>query len=333
MIKKIALSLVSAGCLFTWGCAQLVFVRGHEGFEVPQIYKMTAYGTDEINMTQSNFHSSLPDVSPDGTTLAFASEDDSPPGASENIYLMSVDGGERSQLTVGVFQKFFPRWGLKGYSDQIVFSQIRSNFTFRLYLVSTDGGMRMLTDPAQDVSDVGGDIYFSQREETYRVVFVRKYPYPKPGSDLFSIRVDGTGIEQITNTPEVDEDQPVVSLDGRLLAYRAMHTVATADNIRILTVDNWQPVREIKLASPAQINIRGIGWSRSGNRLYVSIEASDVLGVAYTEERAEIFSVKVDGTGQKRLTNNKTVDYWPNGIPCHPLWRPLCSIIDWFSGQ
>ncbi len=332
-MKKIALSLIWAGCLFTCGCAQLVFVRGHEGFEVPQIYRMTAYGAEEVNMTQSNFHSSLPDASPDGTTLVFTSEDDTPPGVSENIYLMSVNDGERSPLTAGAFQKFFPRWGLKGYSDQIVFSQIRSNFTFQLYLVSTGGWVRMLTDPPHDVSDVGGDIYFSQREGTYRVVFVRKYPYPKPGSDLFSIRVDGTGIEQITNSSEVDEEQPVVSPDGRFLAYRARHTVATADNIRILSVDDWEPVREIKLASPAQINIRGIGWSRSGRRLYVSIEASDVQGVTYTEERAEIFSVKVDGTGQKRLTNNKTVDYWPNGIPCHPLWRPLCAVIDWFSGQ
>jgi Tol biopolymer transport system component len=294
---------------------------------------MTAYGTEEGNMTQSNFHSTLPDASPDGTALAFASEDDMPPGVSENIYLMSLDGGERSPLTVGVFQKFFPRWGLKGYSDQIVFSQIRSNLTLQLYLVSTSGWVRMLTNPPHDVSDVGGDIYFSQREGTYRVVFVRKYPYPKPGSDLFSIRVDGTGIEQITNSPEVDEEQPVVSPDGRFLAYRGRHTVATADNIRILTVDNWEPVIEIKLAPPAQINIRGIGWSRSGRRLYVSIEASDVQGVTYTEERAEIFSVKADGTGQKRLTNNKTVDYWPNGIPCALFLRPLCAVIDWFSGQ
>jgi Tol biopolymer transport system component len=333
MMKKIALSLISAGCLFTCGCAQLVFVRGHEAFEVPQIYKMTAYGTEVVNITQNDFHNSVPDVSPDGTTLAFSSEDDMPPGVAENIYLMSVNGGERSPLTSGAFQKFVPRWGMMAYSDQIVFSSVRSNFTRQLYLVSTSGWLRLLTNPVHDVSDVGGDIYFSQREETYRVVFVRKYPYPKPGSDLFSIRVDGTGIEQITNTPEVDEDQPVVSPDGRLLAYRAMHMVAAADNIRILALDDWQPIREIKLASPAQINIRGIGWSRSGRRLYVSIEASDVQGVTYTEERAEIFSVKVDGTGQKRLTNNKTVDYWPNGIPCGLFWRPLCAVIDWFSSQ
>jgi hypothetical protein len=100
-----------------------------------------------------------------------------------------------------------------------------------------------------------------------------------------------------------------------------------------MTVDDWQPVKEIKLTSPAQINIRGIGWSRSGRRLYVSIEASDVQGVTYTEERAEIFSVKMDGTGQKRLTTNKIVDYWPNGVPCALFFQPLCSIIDWFSGQ
>jgi Tol biopolymer transport system component len=332
MMKKMALSLISAGCLFTCGCAQLVFVRGLEVFEVPQIYKMTAYGTEVINITQNNFNSTGPDVSPDGATLAFSSGNIEG-GAAVNLYLMNVNGGERSQLTAGAFQDFLPRWGLRGYSDQIVFSQVRPNFTRRLYLVSTTGWERMLTDPPHDVSDVGGDIYFSQREGTYRVVFARRYPYPKPGSDLFSVRVDGTGIEQITNTPEVDEDQPAVSPDGRLLAYRAMHMAAIADNIRISTVDDWQPVREIKLASPAQINIRGIGWSRSGRRLYVSIEASDVQGVTYTEERAEIFSVKVDGTGQKRLTNNKTVDYWPNGIPCHFLWRPLCGVIDWFSGQ
>jgi Tol biopolymer transport system component len=174
------------------------------------------------------------------------------------------------------------------------------------------------------------ETFTSARERDLQSCVRPKISLSKAGSDLFSIRVDGTGIEQITNSPEVDEEQPVVSPDGRFSPI-GRHTVATADNIRILTVDDWQP-SEIELVAGSDQH-QGIGWSRSGRRLYVSIEASDVLGVTYTEERAEIFSVKADGTGQKRLTNNKTVDYWPNGIPCHPLGRPLCSVIDWFSGQ
>jgi hypothetical protein len=82
------------------------------------------------------------------------------------------------------------------------------------------------------------------------------------------------------------------------------------------------------------MTIRGIGWSRSDRRLYVSMEISDVTGVQFVEDRAEIFSMKLDGSDQKRLTWNSVPDFWPNGIPCRPgIWRFFCAIADAISGE
>ncbi len=58
-----------------------------------------------------------------------------------------------------------------------------------------------------------------------------------------------------------NEDMPVVSHDGRLVAYRAYRFSADTsfEAIRIMMVDNWRPVSEIKLQITDQSNTRGIG--------------------------------------------------------------------------
>ncbi len=64
------------------------------------------------------------------------------------------------------------------------------------------------------------------------------------------------------------------------------------------------------------------------------METSDVSDVQFTEERAEIFSMKLNGADQKRLTKNKVPDYWPNGIPCSPgFWRFPCAFADGITGE
>jgi len=332
--KSLLLFVIFCLVLFT-GCAELVFVRGHESSITPQIYRMRADGTQEVNVTQSVYSSSFPDVSPDGATIAFSSGTIAG-GSVDNVYLIPVNGGERTQLSTGIYQKFCPRWGLNEYGNRIVYTQLGPAGVNRLYIVDTNGAAQLLTNPGPDYSDTTADIYYSVRDSRYKVIFSRTHVTTNR-KRLFFINADGTGeAGMMTKDIHDDEDLPVVSHDGRLVAYRASRFSADTvfEAVRIMTVDDWRLVSEIKLRIPDQINIRGIGWSRSDRRLYVSIETSDVTGIQFTEERAEIFSMKLDGSDHKRLTNNKVPDYWPNGIPCRPgFWQFLCAFADGITGE
>jgi hypothetical protein len=318
------------------GCSpEVVFTRGHDAALTAQIYKMKADGTQEVNITQNAFVSAFPDVSPAGDRIAFSA------GAAEgdafgNVYLMPVSGGQRTQLTAGAFQKAVPRWGLRDYGNRIVYSQFGDGGTRRLYIVDTSGAAYLLTNPGPDYADTSADIFYNPADGLYKVIFSRTH-LPTQRKRLFYINADGTGgAHMVSKDIHDDEEMPVVSRNGRFVAYRASRNTADTffEAIRVMTVNDWQRVSEVMLRVPDQINIRGIGWSRGDRRLYVSMETSDVTGVQFTEERAEIFSMTVHGADQKRLTKNKVPDTWPNGVPCSPgFWQFQCGLIDAMTGE
>jgi Tol biopolymer transport system component len=336
MKKQAGLLFIAFSIAFIAGCSpEIVFTRGHESALTPQIYRMKADGTQETNISQSVFSSAFPDASPAGNTIAFSSGTIAG-GSVGNVHLMPVNGGERTQLTAGTFQKAFPRWGLREYGKRIVYSQLGDGGTRRLYIVDTNGAAYVLTNPGPDYADTAADIFYNPADGLYKVIFSRTH-LPTQRKRLFFINADGTGeARMITKDIHDDEEMPVVSHNGRFVAYRATRNTADSyfEAVRVMTVNDWQPASEIKLRVPDQINIRGIGWSRSDRRLYVSMETSDVTDVQYTEERAEIFSMTLHGADQKRLTKNKVPDYWPNGVPCSPgFWQFQCALADAITGE
>lgn len=327
--------LVAFGAVALSGCAELVFVHGHDSRSViPQVYKMQADGTGQANLSQTESFSSFPDPSADGARIAFTSGTGIG-AAAVNIYLMPASGGERSQLTAGAFQNWTPRWGLNEYANRIVYSATGASGTDKLYIVNTAGAAHLLTNPGPDFSDRFPDIYYSLAHNKYRIIFSRQH-VTAGRARLFTIDADGTGeAEMVTKDRDDNEDMPVVSHDGRFVAYKAIPIMPDTfmEAVRVMSVDNWQRVSEFRLPVPNLINIAGIGWSRSDRRLYVAMESSEVTDVQFTEERREIFSMRPDGSDQRRLTNNKVPDSWPNGMPCRPRWRFLCSIFDSVSGE
>jgi Tol biopolymer transport system component len=335
MKKQGMLFIIAFSIVLLSGCAELVFTHGYGASSTPQIYRMRADGTQQTNISQNNFDSAFPDVSPAGDRIVFCSHED-PAEAFTNVYLMPINGGERSPLTAGSFQKYFPRWGLNGYADRIVFSQAGADGASRLYITNSIGASQILTNAGPDFSDTSADIFYSPGDGRYKVIFSRTHVATQH-KRLFYVNADGTGeARMITKDIHDDEEMPVVSHNGRLVAYRASRITADTlfEAVRVMTVNDWQPVSEIRLRIPDQVNIRGIGWSRSDRRLYVSMETSDVTGVQYSHDRAEIFSMTLNGSDQRRLTNNQAADFWPNGIPCNPgFWQFHCAIADTITGE
>ncbi|NPV03986.1 MAG: alpha/beta fold hydrolase [Syntrophaceae bacterium] len=303
-MKKIAICSMLAMLLLVCGCgAALVFVSDRDGHD--QIYSMADNGFNQRNLSNNDAYEHSPDLSPDGTKIVFSSFRN-PPG--ENIYIMDLDGRNVRQVTTGTGQRARPRWAPNGL---IAFAYPAYTGKARIWTIRSDGtGLAAVTSPGPDESDDSGHDFY----DAGRMIVFSRWDRATQRRDLYAVKSDGTrAAQRITNTPDVSEVDPVVSHDGRLLAYRAYSHSGGRDSIRIVSTGTWAPVREITLQPPADINISGLSFRADDQGLYVSVQASGIPGTDIGRKQ-EIFSIGLDGQNQRRLTNNEWRDTSPAAI-------------------
>src|SRR5512136_2123780 len=303
-MKNGLLSWTLAGLVLLSGCgASVVFVSDRDGRD--QIYSMAGNGLSQQNLSNNSAYEQFPDISPDATKIVFSSFRNAP---GENIYIMGLDGQNVQQVTAGIGQRTRPRWAPNGL---IAFTHPAYTQGARIWTIRSDGsGLAAVTSPGPNESDDNGHDFY----DAGRMIVFSRYDGATKKRDLYATKSDGTGAaQQITNTPELSEVAPVVSHDGRLLAYRAFYHGTGRDSIRIVSTGNWALVREITLQPPADINISGISFRGDDQGLYVSVQASDVPGTN-VGIRQEIFSIGIDGQNQQRLTTNEWGDTSPVAI-------------------
>lgn len=104
------------------------------------IMVMDSDGANQINITNDDFRNWEPDLSPDGSQLAFISSRD----GNEEIYIMDSDGPNLSRLTNHDAWDSGPEWSEDG--ERIMFVSQRSG-TFDIYIINVDGtGFTRLTN-------------------------------------------------------------------------------------------------------------------------------------------------------------------------------------------
>jgi Tol biopolymer transport system component len=154
---------------------------------------MNADGSDERNLTQSPAEDCAPAWSPDGSLIAFASDDNSLPA----LWVMAPDGSGRRQVTREVGGEY-PSWSPD--SRQLVFvvdtdhepalTQVRAGWD--LYVIGVDGaGTRRLTswtgnEKGADWSPTDDEIVFEAHATD------RETP------DLWIVSADGSGLRRLT---------------------------------------------------------------------------------------------------------------------------------------
>jgi Tol biopolymer transport system component len=282
------------------GCERVVFVSERDGHA--QIYRMAQFGWWQRNISDNTFTDHFPDVSPDATRIVFSSLRDGP---GENIYVMATDGTGVTPLTSGTGQRTQPRWGA---TDRIAFQYPAYHRNTQIWTMNSDGtDLQQLTHPDMNESDDGGHDFY---EAGAMLVFSR-LDWTTQRRVLYTVKSDGTGTPvRVTTTQDVSETLPVVSHNGQLLAFRLFHHATHTDRIGVLNVGDWTPVSEIALQPPAARNISGIDFAKGDQRLYFSVQTSELTGNPI-DVRQEIFSIKLDGSDQRRLTNNTAGDTWP----------------------
>jgi TolB protein len=111
------------------------------------IYLVDADGTNIVRLTKGG--GMIPDWSPDGSRIAFASDRNNDGYINPDIYLVDVDGSNLVQLTENPEPDVLPRWSPDGHRIAFI-----SDASQEIYLMDPDG-----SNMIQLVRQPGSDLY------------------------------------------------------------------------------------------------------------------------------------------------------------------------------
>ncbi|HWT01725.1 MAG TPA: hypothetical protein VN256_15875 [Pyrinomonadaceae bacterium] len=290
---------------------QVVFVRASytEGERTmrSQIYKMDADGGHTVKLSKDPYYAVWPDVHHKTRRIVFWSE--RPPGG---LFTMNMDGWDVRFIPNAPPGSLYPKWGKSASDPFIVYIATLSRQNSAVYRIRPDGtGLKQLTvtegQEADEAVDVAGDKY---------IIFARRLWKGRHDRDLFlkSMKDDRAPVN-LTKTREVTETLPAVSHDGRKIAYRVVRE--SDEEIHVAELDtkarSIRLLHVIRMGPPAVHNLTGIDFSADDERLFFSVEVTDV-SERWLSHRQEVFSVRLDGSEWTRLTRNGEMDAWPSVV-------------------
>jgi len=311
------------------------------------IYLMNVDGSGLINLTDYPFHEGAPAWSPDGTRIAFVSEDPFPGWSVEyvgsEIHVMNADGTGKINLTNDPADDTWPVWSPDG--SKIAFLSNRGCEDgcddLDLFVMNSDG-----SEPVRLTDDAEWDWMPKWAPDGSRIVFVKEVGSQ---NEVFVVNVDGSDLARLTNDPNTtyaDDVFPSWSPDGSKILFATgrdqngeiytMNPDGTgALNLTRRATEEWWAEWSPDGASIAFIsateaeyglhvmNADGSGSNLINGQLVSWLEAwpvwsSDGSYLAFVGDStgdAEVYVIRSDGTGLRNLTRRSAVD----GAPA---WRP-----------
>jgi Tol biopolymer transport system component len=309
--------LIIFAALFSSQCGKVVYehritpVDQTAGWGPRQIYVMYENGWFKRKLSSSSRHEYLPDVRHDGKMIVFLVE-------GNHLYVMNTDGSGVTAVPNAPTSAGTPRWsrgpGPGPGGHFILFNSPTSTTTSAIYRIALDGsGLAKVTNPQ---TPTRWDHLADSIDDKY-IVFTR-YDSNTSQHDLYVKYIwDNRPEAQLTDTLDRSEELPVVSHNGKMLAYRVSIPSAIKDQVHVARFNNPTNVTGLynyDLQLPASINISGLDFSRDDKELFVSVMAADVSSNV-TNRRQEIFRLRLDGSNQRRITNNSDEDTYPSVLP------------------
>jgi hypothetical protein len=288
-----------------------------------QIFK-SAGGT-ETNLSNNAFSDAFPDVAFTGSTkIAYASTGHG--AGQDGIYTMNLDGSEQTLVQASPNPLSRTCWA----GDRVVaYAEAGTRTSIKVIDVQHQlfPGVVQATSPGQQENDGFGHAFLPG----HKVVVFSRLNSQVNDFDLFTQDFsEPTSLARLTTTPDISEEFPAVSHDETMLAFRELvfapgtTTTPTAERIRIVAIpasgipDLSHALHVVSLAPPAGMGITGLDFSADDKGLLVAVKSTDVTTAPTALDMQEIYFIKLDGTGQVRLTTNALQDSDPRAVPNTP---------------
>jgi Tol biopolymer transport system component len=333
---------------------KIAFVSYRDGN--PEIYSMNVDGTNQTRLTNSTGYDSNPVWSPDGSKIAFESNRN----GNIEIFVMNSNGTNPTNLTNDALSDYAPSWspdGTKiafvretyGYLDISVMNSDGSN---QIHLSDT-GDRTRISNQAPSWSPDGTKIAFSRGVPREVIDIGSSFARPPDqefgNSEIFVINSDGTNLNRLTYSDEVDEYLPVWSPNGAKIAFqtntpndlRAGYDqlyVMNADGGEVVgltasmfeqeaTFSDWSPDNTrvafdnsrsytVKVDNTNPITLTSNTVAGSGIRPIFLLDGSRLLFTTQRNGNQDIYVMNADGSNQTALTTNPGDDF---GAAIQPL--------------
>jgi Tol biopolymer transport system component len=272
---------------------RIAFVRQVDGHE--RVFTMRSDGTKLVRASHTRGSSYDPDLSSDGTMLAYE--------RSFSIYVVKTDGTGRKLLVENAFD---PVWSPHG--DKLLFTRYRVDSDVAIFSINADGtGQKELTSSWINVDPAWSD-------DGSKIVFVRDADLPQ----LWIMNADGSGKARLTHAPGKEDGRPKLSPDAARVVFTRSKSYGFKclyrTDIFVTDVDGNETKNLTKSCRRRENSPQ---WSPDGSK---------ILFTRQTSSRTQIFVMNADGTGVTRLTSG------PEGNRT-PVWSPDGSMIAFVSAR
>jgi TolB protein len=236
------------------------------------------------NITDKNVWSSA--ISPDGSTIAYASYDAS---RNQQIFTIKIDGSEKKQLTNDPNRK----WGIEWLTDEISFLSYDTDNLEKIFIVSPDGTGRrkLLNETIRQGREPSNEPFWgpgSWNPETKQILFTS---IGVTGDEkIFIVNIDGTGLKQLYEN-DSRMWNPQWGPDGKSFVFISFDN----NSIQQLFIGNVDGT-EKKQITDDKFKKSYIDWGQGGI-LFVSSETA-------LSSSEKIFIINPDGTDKKRLLDD-----------------------------